>query len=315
MQFGSRRTRKAVHPIREEEDEDEVVEQEFHDVKKAKRNPPLALCMQVSLVVTILVIVFIGVIVTLVGVWAHQSQNHYLSITLDPVELTRYPLAAMVIGIFVSVLALVGLVGSLFFRTITGQTLLGSFTFVMVLLIISELAAGAAIFRFDTKEHVRTVYVQSAIASLMLYLPSNLSEYQSTAPKWDNFQEEHECCGAEGYLDDLPPYYEIFGNESVPTSCCKKDVDKNTCETSARDAVTFRNNIYDTGCPDTVMNNVKQYILIIAICVVIAGLSQLASVIFAASLLYMNSRRRSKEKAYYQYNKLSLKGSNPIESS
>ncbi len=313
MQFGNRRK---VRPYHDDEDED-VMEQEFHDVKKPARYPPLTVCVQVILIALILVILFFGVLVTLIGVWAHHSQTVYLSITLDPTELTRFPMATMVTGIFVSGLALVGLIGSMFFRTVTGKTLLGTFTFVMVLLIISELAAGAAIFRFQSR--IKSVYLESAIASLMLYEASNVtSDYTPTGPKWDHFQEVHRCCGAEGYINEVPPYFEVFNNNSVPMSCCDFDnseVSEEYCETYAQDAVQYKEFIYNTGCPDAIIRKVEDYILVVAVCVLVAGLSQLCAVVFAVTLLYINSRQKTKEKSYYKYNKLSLKGSNPIESS
>ena len=312
MHFGISRARN-IHHTREEMEDGDGLEQEFHDPERTKKSQPLTMCMQVGMIAIILIILFFGITVTLVGAWAHHSQNLYLSITMHPIELTRFPMVTLVTGIFVSGLALIGLAGSIFFRTITGQTFLGTFAFVMVLLIISELGAGAAVIRL--KFNLLEVYTESAISSQMLYEANNMtSDFVSTASEWDHFQKTYECCGAEGF-NITPPYYKVFGNMSVPTSCCNvksERISDKECEMYAEDAVTYREYIYERGCPDAIFNYVEEYMLVIAICVIIAGFSQLCAVAFSVTLLYISSKLKSGKKTY-QYNKLSLKGTRQIE--
>lgn len=292
----------------------EITLDENSDGKSKRHSPPLEMCMQLSLVCISLVILFFGVAVTLIGFWAHQSQNEYISITDKPPELTRLPLSILVTGIFVALLGTIGLIGSVFFRTITGQTLLGTFAFVMVLVIISELGAGAAAvkLKFDFED----VYIESALRSQMMYGGDNETNEVSTAPEWDEFQKTHQCCGAEGYVNNISPYYKVFGNDSVPTSCCKQNIDEEDCYIYAKDSITYKQYINEKDCPDTVIGTIKENLLVMGIFVVVAGFSQLLAVFITVCLLYASSRlKRGREKAYHNYSKLSLKASSQLEAS
>ena len=277
-----------------------------------RHSPPLEMCMQFSLIFISLVILFFGVAVTLIGFWAFQSQNEFISITDKPPELIRLPLSTLVIGIFVAFLGMIGLVGSICFRTITGQTLLGTFSFVMVLVIISEVGAGAAAMKL--KSDFEDLYIQSALRSQMMYGRDNdANQSSTTTQEWDKFQITHGCCGAEGYVNDTPPYYQVFGNDSVPTSCCR-NIEDEDCEKYAKNALTFREHIYETGCPAAVIGTIEDNSLIMAIFTVVAGFSQLLAVLIAVCLLYANSRLKQSREKTHDY-KLLLKASSQLETS
>ena len=278
----------------------EVVDDGQENVdKRKKHSPPLGMCMQLTLLCMSVVILFFGVAVTLIGFWSYQSQDEYISITDKSTELTRVPLASLVTGIFVVLSGIIGLVGSIFSRTIMGQTLLGSYLFVMVLLIISEVAAGVAAVRL--KGRFEDEYIESAYESQMMYGGGDsLLDDSSTASEWDEFQQAHKCCGAEGYLNDTSPYYFAFGNDSVPTSCCRDKSDEN-CVIYAEDAIVYREHIYEKGCPDSVVGLIRDNLLITAVISLAAGGTQLVAVLTAVVLLYVSSKLTEK---MHEYKKL-----------
>lgn len=262
-----------------------------------KRPTSLQLCLQLALVCACIVILFFGLAVTAIGFWGYSSQQDYLTITNRNSELTRLPFSMMVTGGFVAILGLVGVIGSLFSRTITGQTLLGVFSFVLVLVIISEVGAGAAAVRL--KFNLETVFINTAYASQREYVSDG-----AVAKEWDTFQETHGCCGARGYVDDTPPYQDVFNNESVPISCCKADVEHQDCEDYAKNATEYREYIYNEGCPSVAMSDLTRVVTVIAIVAITIGSTQLLAVLLAVVVAYMSSKLDGEKSSSYSYNKL-----------
>ena len=276
-----------------------LIEEEDANVGHSKRPTSLQLCMQLALICACIVILFFGLAVTAIGLWGYHSQQEYLTITDegDHTELTRLPFSMMVTGGFVALLGLIGVTGSIFSRTITGQTLLGVFSFVLVLIIISEVGAGVAAIRLEFR--LEMVYTTTAEKSFLQY-PLN----EQVREKWDDFQEQHKCCGAVGYVNDTPPYFPVFENVSVPESCCR-DKDDPECPTHALNATEYREKIFDTGCPSAVVGDLTKMVTVIAIIALVLGTTQLLAVFLAVVVGYMSSRLDSdKGGGDYSYNKL-----------
>lgn len=276
-----------------------LIEEEDANGSHSKRPTSLQLCMQLALICACIVILFFGLAVTAIGLWGYHSQQQYLTITAEGAhtELTRLPFSMMVTGGFVALLGLVGVTGSIFSRTITGQTLLGVFSFVLVLIIISEVGAGAAAIRLEFR--LEMVYTATAQKSLSQY-PHN----QLVREKWDEFQEEHRCCGAVGYVNNTPPYFPVFDNVSVPESCCM-DKDDLECPTYALNATEYRENLFNTGCPSAVVGALTNMVTVIAIVALVLGTTQLLAVFLAVVVGYMSSRLdKDKGGGDYSYNKL-----------
>lgn len=261
-----------------------------------KRPSSLQLCSQLALICACVVILFFGLAVTAVGLWGYFSQEEYLTITDKDTELTRLPFSMMVTGVFVAILGLLGVAGSIFSRTITGQTLLGVFSFVLVLVIISEVGAGAAAIKLHFQ--LESVFVNAAQKSQMEY-----SHDKTIAENWDKFQEKYKCCGAKGYVNGTSPYYHAFSNDSVPTSCCKSGATSEECDAYAQNATQFKEHIYDEGCPKAVLGKLTEMITVIAIITIAIGSTQLLAVFLAVLVAYTSSKLDS-EKSSYSYNKL-----------
>ena len=262
-----------------------------------KKPTSLQLCMQLALICACIVILFFGLAVTAIGFWGYNSQQDYLSITKKDSELTRLPTSLMVTGGFVAILGLVGVVGSLFSRTITGQTLLGVFSFVLVLVIISEVGAGAAAIKLKFK--LNTVFTATARQSQSDYNRSN-----ETARNWDNFQKKHGCCGASGYVNNTPPYDFVFHNVSVPLSCCKSETELEECKEYAHNATEYREYIYNKSCSSVAVDDLTWVVTVIAIITIVIGTTQLLAILLAVIVAYMSSKLDGEKNTSYSYNKL-----------
>ena len=261
-----------------------------------RRRPSLEICMQVSLLCASILVLGFGLAMTGMGLWAYETQKEYITIADNDPQLTRLPFTMMVTGGFVAVLGLLGVSGSIFSRGITGQTLLGVFSFVLVLVIVSEMGAGAA--AINLKYHFESVFINSTARSQARYTINSTT----TREIWDSFQKKHSCCGAEGYVGNLPPYYHVFMNDSVPTSCCINQDDEDACKTYAMNATLHKDQIQNAGCPYTVMDILTRNLLIISGTAITIGAVQILAVTLAAIVAYMSSRKD--DKGRYSYNRL-----------
>ena len=259
----------------------------------------LQLCLRCALVSACVTILFLGLAVTAIGAWGYSAQQDYLAITDRDSQLTRLPYTMMVTGGFVALLGLLGVAGSLFSGTMMGQTLLGVFSFVLVLVIVSELGAGAAAVKL--KFELETVYVEAATRSQEEYETD-----EKTAENWNKFQQDHECCGARGYVDDVPPYYNVFKNESVPVSCCNSTSSNNkeNCPDFALNATLNREHIYQQGCPVAVVGNLTNMVVIVAVVAIAMGGLQLMAVLLAVIVAYVGSKLSAKKNRSYSYKQL-----------
>ena len=236
----------------------------------------------------------IGLAVGGVGLWAMLSQQQVIIISDGDPELTKLPLSLIVAGIIVALLGVIGVVGGLFMRSITGRILIGVYAFVLVLLIINEIGAGVSAVVFQ--DQIRRVFVGSAKRSLMRYGSPNSTHLTD---QWDRFQRKYSCCGADNYTS----YRQVFNNNTVPASCCREDIvgeecDKDRMNVTARDP----RNIYAKGCPDAVLGELKEYDLTAAILAIVFAAVQFTGVVLACAMAYMSSRTEGKEK--YLYNRL-----------
>ena len=254
-------------------------------------------CMQLGLVCVSVVVLLFGLAVSAVGVWALQSQKSYFVITDGNTELTRLPVSMIVAGIFVSLLAVLGVLGGIFTKTMSGSILLAVFSFVLVLLIVSEIGAGAAAIQF--REEIEERYIESALLSLMYYEGSR-NDSSNTAEEWDNFQEKHSCCGARNFTS----YREVFYNNTVPRSCCINTTDLPKCDEARRNvtAETASGSIFTLGCPEAVVKQLKDNLISLAVVAIVIGSAQFIGVAMACCVAYVSSK--VDENKSYTYNRL-----------
>ena len=236
----------------------------------------------------------IGLAVGGVGLWGMLSQQQVIIISDGDPELTKLPLSLIVAGSIVALLGTIGVIGGLFMRSITGRILIGVYAFVLVLLIINEIGAGVSAVVFQ--DQIRKVFVGSAQRSLMRYGNPNSTQLTD---QWDRFQRQYHCCGA----DDYTSYRRVFGNNTVPASCCQEDVTEDDCDRDRMNVTVGEpRGIYVKGCPDAVLGELKEYDLTAAILAIVFAAVQFTGVVLACAMAYMSSRTEGKEK--YSYNRL-----------
>lgn len=239
--------------------------------------------MQISLLLANAVVLLFGLSVVAVGTWAMTTENEYLLIANRPVdpELTRLPLSMIVAGVFVAVLALLGMVGGVFVKTMSGRTLLGVYSFVLCLLIVSEVGAGAAAISFQSR--IEDTFEKSANVSIL-----NYGTNENISKVWDTFQQDHHCCGSASYKS----YRMVFYNNTLPESCCNfTRIDKTQCETLRINVTSNENNgIFSQGCPAAAVGFLKNNLVAMAMAVIVIGVAQLVGVVLTClAVAYFSS--------------------------
>lgn len=248
-------------------------------------------CMQTSLIAANFVVLLFGLSVLCVGLWALLSEQQYYVITDGDPEFTRIPISLIVVGTFVSVLALLGVVGGIFSGNFCGRILLGIYAFVLALVIVSELGAGIAAIKF--RNELRDMFIKSAENSLMMY---NANSTSNTSEIWDEFQRTWKCCGSENYTS----YRLVFGNNTVPQSCCNlTNVEMSMCQNDRLNVTDNSNDvIYSTGCPDAVIGTLKHNCISVAVIVIVLSIAQVFGIVISVVVIYLNSRLDQSAKPY-----------------
>ena len=253
----------------------------------------LRIMLELVLVLTSVIVLFLGLAVMSVGLWADYAEYKYLVISDDDPALSRIPQSLVVLGLIVAILAVMGVVGTVLARNIFGRILLGAYTFVLALVIASELGSGAAAIQF--RGDVERSFISSADRSL--------GDYNDTEHDWNHFQSKHHCCGSWGYKS----YFNIpgFPNGSVPESCCNLTALKPsnmTCEEIHQNVTGYEEFVYNRGCPAAVIDIIRKHLVIIAAIVITISLAQIIGVVAGCLAVYLNSREE--KIGGYKYTKM-----------
>lgn len=244
--------------------------------------------LQVTTVVTNLLIALLGLAVVAIGAITLSNQTEYFSITDNRTELYRIPYSLILVGISVVCMAVLGIVGAVATSTIGGRLLLGVYSFVLALVIFSELAAGGSALR------AQSTFLETYVSSSM----ESIKNYANTSTEWDEFQEKYRCCGAENYTS-----YEHYGY-IVPVSCCKEP-QSTECEAARHNPNdTLDQVLYLEGCPKTVLSNLQTNFIIVGVVMIGFGVAQYIGVVMGCVLASVSSREEKRQVSPYSYNKL-----------
>lgn len=250
--------------------------------------------LQLILLLVNIFVLLCGLSIMAVGIKVLASNRQYLSITVgDDTELNRFPTSIAAIGVVVAALGLLGVVGGILARNVFGLILLGSYTFVLALVIMSEVGSGIAAVTFA--DRVRDEYLESANRSLALYNCST----DSTKEEWDKFQKEHHCCGSTNYTSYK--HYVFTDTGRVPKSCCNMtaiNASHNNCTEVSSNPTDYSQYIYTRGCPDAFAEELEKSIDMIAVVVLVIGLAQLVGVVMGSIVAYTHSREEHKTHPY-----------------
>ncbi|XP_030829578.1 CD63 antigen-like [Strongylocentrotus purpuratus] len=122
---------------------------------------------------------------------------------------TAIPIALICIGVFIFLTGFFGCCGAVK----ENYCMLGTYAFIMVLLLILELAAGISgyVLRDD---------IDKLVDDNMTDLQKEYNSSTSTQQLFDNMQKNLECCGVDNYTDWMG--YNMSHPDMVPESCCMK---------------------------------------------------------------------------------------------
>lgn len=233
--------------------------------------------MPTSLFFTNAVVFLFGLTVVAVGLWAFLEERGYFSISDGDPELTRLPVSMILVGLFVCILSLLGMFGALLIRTIGGRIFIGTYAFVLALVIVSEVGNGVTAVRF--KGRIENVFINSSDKYLKRY-----DEDPTAKERWNHFQTTHHCCGSSGYSS----YLDVL-NQTVPASCCFEELSERDCD-AARENVTAQNpskGIYTRGCPEAVLGDLLQQLDALAAVSLVFGIAQSVAIVVAAVTLFL----------------------------
>lgn len=248
--------------------------------------------LQISLVLVNILIILFSFTLIAIGAWLLINERTLFSITDNRTELYRLPYSLILVGICVFCMAVLGIVGAITTKMIGGRILLGVYSFVLALVIFSEIATGGSALR--ARVTFQQTYINSSIESL--------KKYNITLQKWNEFQKEHHCCGAEDYTS-----YEKY-NYHVPESCCKQPGSKECNDTRQalhiNDTLAQRD-LFTRGCPEVVLDSLRRDFVVVSVVVMVVGFAQYTGVLLACLVAFFSSKEENKYEAPYSYNKLS----------
>lgn len=228
---------------------------------------------QIILIVVNIIVSLLGLAVMIIGIWANVEGRNYIVITDNSSQFTEVSVLIIVLGLFVLLVGGVGVAGAIFASTMCGRITLGLYGVVLTLLVICEIAGGIA--AAAKKGDLESVFNESATATFKLYY--NTSDKTDA---WDSFQKQFHCCGINNYTD----YKAVFGNETLPKSCCKKtmDPDGEKC-TVARNTSdpTLTDEIFNKGCVTVVVDGFSHNLGAIAGGAIVLGLIQIFGIVMA----------------------------------
>ena len=248
--------------------------------------------LQISLVLTNILIILFSFTLVAVGAWLLINERALFSITDHRTELYRLPYSLILVGICVFCMAVLGIIGAITTKMIGGRILLGVYSFVLALVIFSEIATGGSALR--ARVTFQQTYVNSSIESL--------KKHNNTLEEWNKFQKEHQCCGAENYTS-----YEKYGY-FVPESCCKQPGSQECNDTRQAhhiNSTLAQQNLFTQGCPETVLNSLQRDFVVVSVVVMVVGFAQYAGVVLACLVAFFSSKEENKYEVPYSYNKLS----------
>ena len=224
---------------------------------------------------TNLAVLLFGLTILVVGLWSFLHERKYFTISDGDPELTRLPVSMIMVGMFVSVLSLLGMFGAVLIRTIGGRIFVGTYAFVLALVIVSEIGNGAAAVKF--KGQIEQVFIASSTNSLKLYNTS-----KSTREHWDKYQTTYKCCGSYNYT----AYRSVFGNWSVPHSCCRPNVTDCDVTNATKDTTQ----IFTRGCPHAVIHDLEGDLDSLTAISFVFGLAQISGIVVASVTLIVVTR-------------------------
>lgn len=167
------------------------------------------------------------------------------------------PVAIIVLGVFVFILAFLGCCGAWKKHT----CMITTFSVLLAVILICEL--GAAIAAYVYRTQIAATTKQEAFDSIKKF-----NTNPDVEKFWNDAQGKLKCCGANNYTD-----YEKEGIKPIPSSCCP-DKPENCTETAA----------YQKGCINAFVEHFNDKIIYVGATGIIICFIEVIGIIFGCCL-------------------------------
>ena len=249
--------------------------------------------LRVAFVLVNVLVLLVCLAVFATGLWARLYEGSYLGVTGE-LTLTRTALALAVVGMFATCLSVLGIFGGFIMTTIMGRIVLAMYLFNLLLLIVSEVAVGAAAlqYRHDLEEKIEN----STLDSLNSMYPDPVSN--TSWNQWDRFQKSMMCCGATNYSDFFP----IFEEEVVPRSCCTTEArELGQCQNPKPvDTPGDVADIYTTPCLDVVVDHLRMTMVVLAVVAITVSFLQFCAIVVSTLAIIANVYMQDRNQHSYR---------------
>ena len=268
--------------------------------------------LRVTLVSVNVFVLLLCLAVFVTGLWARLSENSYLTVTGE-LNITRTSLAMVVAGFCAALMALGGILGGVLLQSLLGRIVLSVYAFVLLFLIVAEVAAGVAAIQYrDNLEngvqnssiqppHLRGIQ-NSTVESLKAAYSDALNTSTPRWNSWDQFQQEHKCCGALDYTDF---FTYVFDEEAVPQACCTGAAkSRGQCDQYLKylDTPDDVGDIHTEPCLNIIVPRLRATMLVLAIVAITIGACQVSGAVFSIVALFITVR--AEERSHHLYKKL-----------
>lgn len=163
------------------------------------------------------------------------------------------PVAIIVLGVFVFVLAFLGCCGAIR----ESYHMIMAFSILLTVILICELGAAIAAYVYRSKiEHALKTAATNSIAKY-----GNDTEVNKL---WDDIQSNLHCCGANSTADFTVP---------IPPSCCENKPP--TCDAA---------HAYKIGCIDALLQKFKEKIVYVGVTGIVICFIEVVGIIFGCCL-------------------------------
>jgi CD63 antigen len=202
-----------------------------------------------------------GIAIIVGGALVFTKYNDYVDFTGSMGN--AIPIVLLVIGVFILCTGFLGCWGALK----ENYCMIGTFAFIIVILLLAELGGGIAgyVLRDDIK---------NAIDDNMNDLLPKYTTQNATKKLFDGMQQDFKCCGADNYTQ----WYDVFGEDRVPDSCCKTELRNCGLNPNTTD-------IYTEGCFLALYDFLEDNIIVIAAIAIAIAVIQIFGVVCSCCLM------------------------------
>ncbi|KAL5479511.1 hypothetical protein EMCRGX_G023038 [Ephydatia muelleri] len=214
------------------------------------------------------IVALLGLVLLIYGGVSLGQGKDYFAITSGTATFTRVPVLMIIVGLFITIVGIVGAVGAFFSSTAFGRVMLLVYSVILALLVVCEFGGGIAAGVLRTT--VETFFTNSANDTFRSVVANDTNnQYRKT---WDNFQQTFQCCGVKSYTD-----WSTILNQPIPLSCCPPST--STCDSNA-------DKLYRMGCVTKVVSEITKYFAGIAAGAILFALLQVFGIVASCFVVF-----------------------------